>query len=297
MTLPDERRGDAAVIDGAPVAIVCGGGSLPFAVAEGALGRGRGVVLFPLRGSADAARVAGYPHHWIRPGGFGRFVRLARAAGCRDVVMIGSLVRPTLTQLWPDYGAVRLIPRLLGLFKGGDDRLLSGVADILADYGFNPIGAHELAPEITMPEGALGRGEPSARDRADIAHGLALLRAIGPFDVGQAAVVAEGRVLAIEAAEGTDAMLAKLAELRERGSIRSQSGVGVLVKAPKPGQDHRIDLPSIGPLTVEGVARAGLAGIAVVAGSSVVAEPHRLAEAADRARIFVAGIGAGEPGE
>jgi DUF1009 family protein len=189
------------------------------------------------------------------------------------------------------------MPRLIGLFKGGDDRLLSGVATIMAERGFKLIGAHELAPEIAMPLGALGRNEPNARDLTDIERGLALLRATGPFDVGQAVVVADGRVLAIEAAGGTDAMLAHLSELRDNGRIRSSAGVGVLIKAPKPGQDRRIDLPSIGPQTVEGVARAGLAGIAIVAGSAVVAEPDRIAQAADSARVFVIGVGGDEPAE
>jgi DUF1009 family protein len=152
------------------------------------------------------------------------------------------------------------------------------------------VGAHEIAPEIALPPGTLGRYRPNERDRTDIARGLALLQSIGPFDVGQAVVVAANRVLAVEAAEGTDQMLARLAELRRAGRIRSPDGVGVLVKAPTPGQDLRIDLPSLGPRTVEGAAAAGLAGIAAVCGNTVVAEPAIMAAAADRARIFVAGV-------
>ena len=135
------------------------------------------------------------------------------------------------------------------------------------ENGFRLLGAHEVAPEILMPEGALGRVQPRERDRADIAFGLDYLRASGPFDIGQAVVVADKHVLAVEAAEGTDAMLARVAEMRASGRVRSAVGTGVLVKAPKRGQDARFDLPSIGPRTVESVARAGLAGIAVVAGS------------------------------
>jgi DUF1009 family protein len=136
----------------------------------------------------------------------------------------------------------------------------------------------------------LGRERPSDRDQTDIATGLALLNATSPFDVGQAVIVADARVLAIEAAEGTDNMLARIAELRQSGRIAGASGRGVLVKAAKRGQDQRIDLPSIGPRTVEGAARAGLAGIAVVAGSTIVAEPDRIAAAADRERLFVVGV-------
>jgi hypothetical protein len=174
--------------------------------------------------------------------------------------------------------------------RGGDDRLLSGIGTLLEEHGFRLVGADEIAPEILMPIGPLGRLAPIERDRLDIATGLSLLRATGPFDVGQAVVVSENRILAIEAADGTDAMLAHVAELRRKGRIRTSPGTGVLIKAPKPGQNRRIDLGSIGPRTVEGAARAGLAGIAVLAGSTVVAEPERIPAAADGAGLFVIGI-------
>jgi DUF1009 family protein len=132
------------------------------------------------------------------------------------------------------------------------------------------------------------------RHRTDIARALALLEATGPFDMGQAAVVAGNHVLAVEAAEGTDAMLARIAELRTRGRIATPAGTGVLVKAPKSQQDRRFDLPAIGPRTVEEAARAGLAGIAVAAGAAVIADPAAVATAADAARIFVVGIDPGQ---
>jgi hypothetical protein len=123
----------------------------------------------------------------------------------------------------------------------------------------------------------------------EIARGFALLSATSAFDIGQAAVVAGRRVLAVEAAEGTDAMLDRVAAMRASGRITVPTGTGVLVKAPKHRQDRRFDLPSIGPGTVTRAATAGLAGIAVVAGATIVAEPQRLAEEADRAGLFVAG--------
>jgi len=271
-----------------PLAIICGGGSLPFAVAEAAQRQGRRVVLFALRGLADESRVVSYPHYWGRLGQFGFFCRTARREGCRDVVFIGSVVRPALWQIWPDLTAIRMIPQILGMFRGGDDHLLSSIMKGFEAHGFRPIGAHEVAPEILVPEGAVGRFQPSAGNLGDIALGLDLLRAIGQFDVGQAAIVAGGHVLAVEAAEGTDEMLAQVAELRRKGRIRSTGGV--LVKAPKPGQDRRIDLPTVGPLTIAGAARAGLAGIAVVAGEVIMAEPGRVTQAADHERIFIFGM-------
>lgn len=141
-----------------------------------------------------------------------------------------------------------------------------------------------------MPEGPLGGKRPSARDDADIARGIEVLRATGSFDIGQAVVVAGNHVLALEAAEGTDQMLERIVELKKSGRVRTGEGVGVLVKAPKPNQDHRFDLPSIGKRTIEGVARAGLAGLAVLAGGTIVAEPQSIVESADRAGIFVVGF-------
>jgi UDP-2,3-diacylglucosamine hydrolase len=274
-----------------PLAIICGGGSLPFAVAEAAAGRGRGVVLFALREWADPQRVAAYRHHWITIGQFGRFSRMARQEGCRDVVCIGSVVRPALWQVfrvWPDLTTIRLLPRAIRMFRGGDGHLLSTLARVFEEHGFRLVGAQEFAPEILMPEGALGTRQPSEAARRDIAQGLALLNATGPFDIGQAVVVTDRHILAIEAAEGTDRMLARVAEMRQNGRIRSAGGV--LVKAPKPGQDRRIDLPTIGPRTIEGAARAGLEGVAVLAGSSIVAEPELIADRADRERLFVLGV-------
>lgn len=280
----------AQFADDSPLAVICGGGTLPFAVADAVGKQGRRVVLFAIRGWADPQRVASYPHHWASFGRFGWFCRVAHREGCRDVVLIGSVVRPAIWQIRPDFKTLRLLPRIFGLLRGGDDRLLKGVAAIFEEHGFRLVGAHQIAPDILMPEGPLGRERPAAGDHADIATALALLNATSPFDVGQAVVVASTRVLAIEAAEGTDRMLARIAELRRGGRIAPGSGQGVLVKAAKRGQDQRVDLPSIGPHTVEAAAGAGLAGIAVVAGSTIIAEPEATAAAADRERLFVIGV-------
>jgi DUF1009 family protein len=273
-----------------PVGIICGGGSLPVTVADALTGQGRGVVMFALRGWADPEPLARYRHHWIHIGQLGRFFRLARSEGCRDLVMIGALVRPPIRHLRLDFETVRVMSRIARAYRGGDDHLLSGVGRIIEDYGFRFVGAHEVAPQILAPVGRLGHYAPSPRDEADIARALELLKAIGPFDVGQAAIVASDHVLAVEAAEGTDHMLAHVAEMRRGGRIRSPKGAGVLVKAPKPSQDRRFDLPAIGPTTIRGVAEAGLAGIAVVTGGVIIAEPARVVSDADAAGIFATGV-------
>jgi DUF1009 family protein len=282
-------RGDKFRGDRTPIGIICGGGSIPMAVARAIKARGREVMMFPLRGFADPA-VEKFPHRWLHLGAIGTLVAAMREAGCREVVMIGSLVRPRPWDVRFDFTTAMLVPRLLPLFRGGDDRLLKGVAKILEERGFRLVGAHEVAPEILMPSGPAGKRRPSRADEDDIRFGFSLLRAIGPFDIGQAAAIANKHTLAVEAAEGTAAMLTRIAEMRKNGRLRLPPRAGVLVKAPKPGQDRRFDLPAIGPDTVAQAKAAGLAGIAVEAGSTVVAEPAALVRAADRAGIFVVGV-------
>lgn len=274
----------------APLAIICGGGSLPGAVATQVSDSGRRVVLFAVRGWAEPAVVSAFPHHWVDLGRYGAFHRLMEAEGCRDVVFIGTILRPSLRQIRFDWPTLRELPRIVRAFKGGDDHMLSSFSSILAEDGYRIVGAHEVAPDILVGEGTFGRCEPSGRDRTDIALALDLLHAISPFDVGQACVTADRHVLAIEAAEGTDGVLERLVALRESGRICVPRGVGVLVKAPKAEQNQRFDLPTIGPQTIAGVARAGLAGLAVAAGATIIAEPQKVIAEADAAGIFVIGV-------
>jgi UDP-2,3-diacylglucosamine hydrolase len=276
----------------APIALLCGAGSLPLAVADLLEKRGRKVNLFPLVGVVQISDYADRPHTSIRIAQIGKLQRAFRAAGCREIVLIGALVRPALWQIRFDWESLKLLPRIVAAYRGGDDHLLRSVGKMIEQYGVVLRGAHEVAPEILVPEGALGRMQASESEREDIAFGLDYLNAAGRFDIGQAVVVADRHVIAVEAAEGTDGMLARVAELRANGRVRSRGGV--LVKAPKPQQDRRFDLPSIGPKTVEGAARAGLSGIAVVARETIMAEPSRLATAADRAGMFVLGVKPGE---
>src|SRR5262245_21179994 len=167
----------AAVGKDVPLALICVGGTLPLAVAESVARGGRDVVLFPISGHAEPAIVGRYRHHWLRMGQFGAFTRLARAAGCRDVVWIGGLVRPALWSLRPDFLAIKLLPKIIRAYRGGDNHLLTGVSALFEEQGFHLIGAHEVAPEILVPAGALGRVDASERDREDIAFGFAYLRA------------------------------------------------------------------------------------------------------------------------
>ena len=282
---PDAARGMDSV------AIICGGGSFPAAVAEAVLRGGRRPVMFGIRGWADPVCVQRYPHRWVALGQLGRLLRLARLEGCGEAVFIGSLLRPPLAKIRLDWQTVRVIPEIVRAFRGGDDQLLKGVAAIIEHAGLRIVGLETVAPEILVPEGTLTHRQPEDRDKNDIARALAVIAALGPFDVGQAAIVADNHVLAVEAADGTDNMLARIAEMRDQGRVTARMGAGVLVKSPKPGQDRRFDLPAIGPQTVENVARAGLAGVAVTAGSTLIAAPMEVIAGADRANIFLVGVG------
>jgi DUF1009 family protein len=275
---------------GRPLALVAGGGAMPMAVAEAAQRSGRSVIILALAGIADPTWVTRYRHHWLSLGRYSRFKRLMRAEQCTDVVLIGSMVRPSIWRLRIDGGSLAVLPRIAAAFRGGDNHLLSGLARILEEDGFHLLGAHDVAPDILVPEGVLTRRTPSQRDHEDIAQGFALLQATGPFDIGQGAVVADRNVVAVEGAEGTDGMLARLLDMRRAGRVSFGDGRGVLVKAAKPGQDRRFDLPTVGPKTVEAAARAGLAGIAVAAGDTIGAEQQQMIAAADRAGLFIAGI-------
>lgn len=273
-----------------PVGLIAGGGVMPFAVADSLAARGILPVLFALRGACDPVRVERFRHHWISVGQIGRAVKLFRAENCRDLVFIGTLVRPALSEIRLDWATLRVIGRIWASFRGGDDHLLSGIGDILERDGFRMVGIRDVAPDLLMPEGCLTRAVPDVHALADIARGRDVLLALGRFDIGQAAVVVDGHVVGVEDIEGTDGLLARVARLRAEGRIRAATARGVLVKAPKSGQDLRFDLPTVGPRTVEGAAAAQLAGIAIVAGHTMIADPEAVIEAADTRGLFVTGV-------
>src|SRR5229473_3087049 len=275
-----------------PIGLIAAGGVMPFAVADSLIARGLDPILFALKGACDPVAVARFRHHWISVGQIGRAVKLFRAENCRDLVFIGTLVRPALSEISLDWGTLRVIGRVWAAFRGGDDHLLSGIGRIFEQDGFRMVGIRDVAPDLLMPEGCITRVAPDEGAAADIARGRDVLRALSPFDIGQAAIVVDGHVVGVEDIEGTDGLLARVARLRAEGRIRAKAARGVLVKAPKSAQDLRFDLPTIGPRTIEGAGRAELAGVAVVAGNTIVVEPQTMIEAADAAGLFVTGLSA-----
>jgi DUF1009 family protein len=273
-----------------PVGVIAGGGTMPFAVADSLAARGIAPVIFALKGACDPVAVARFRHHWISVGQVGRATKLFREEGCRDLIFIGTLVRPALSEIRLDWGTIRVIGKVIRSFRGGDDHLLSGIGRIIEQDGFRMVGIRDVAPDILMPEGCITRAAPDSAAAADIARGQEVLRALGPFDIGQAVVVIDGHVVAVEDIEGTDGLLVRVARLRGEGRIRAKAARGVLVKAPKSGQDLRFDLPTVGPRTIEGVAKAGLAGLAIIAGYTIAAESQTMIEVADSAGLFIQGL-------
>jgi UDP-2,3-diacylglucosamine hydrolase len=293
--MPQRRADDSAAssmpegvkIDG-PLGIIAGRGPLPSVVAASAAARGLPLHIVAIRGETreDIER---FPHTWIKWGEIGKMFSALDKNGCGDLVIIGGVNRPDLGNVKFDLGALKTLPFLLSLGKGGDDHVLSRIVRFFENKGYRVHGAGDVAPELLAGVGRLGDKAPSVEEKADVDMAFDVVRALGRFDVGQAAVVVKGHVLAVEAAEGTDAMLARCAELRAAGRAGRGGRAGVLVKAPKLGQEERVDMPTIGPETVNKAAAAGLAGIAV-AGQVLMAERAATIAAANRHGLFLLGV-------
>ncbi len=264
--------------------ILAGGGQLPGRVAAAAVAAGRAVFIIGLEGFADAAALAPWPHEMIRMGAAGRIMARLRANRCRDLVLIGTVRRPSFFDFRPDAEGARLLARAGRAAFAGDDGVLAAVIKVLGDEGFHVIGAHEILNEALAPAGVLGTAAPDAQAMADIDRGIAVARALGLADVGQGCVVQQGLVLAVEAIEGTDAMLARA------GTLARPGPGGVLVKLVKPGQERRVDLPTIGLETIRGAIAAGLRGIAFAAGATLLADRAAAIDAADKAGLFLLGL-------
>lgn len=268
----------------ATLGIIAGGGDLPGRLIAACRRLGRPFFVVALEGFAEPAVIGDAPHAWVRLGAAGEAFRILREQGVADVVMGGRVRRPSLGDLRPDWQAARLFARI-GMKALGDDKLLRAVIAEIEAEGFRVIGVEDiLADEILAPSGVLGRHAPDDQAHADVAHGVRIARGLGALDVGQGAVVQQGLVLAVEAIEGTDAMLGRCAALRRDGPG------GVLVKTAKPGQERRADLPTIGVTTVENAHAAGLRGIAVQAGGALMIDRAGIVARADALGLFIMGI-------
>ncbi len=263
--------------------IVAGGGDLPARLIEVCRERRREVFVVALEGHTDPDTVKDVEHVWTRLGAALDALEPLRAAGVEELVMAGPITRPSLAELRPNLRATRFLAKV-GSLALGDDGLLRGVIRGLEEEGFRVLGVDEILDDLVAEAKTYGRHEPDAQAWSDIDRGMEVAKAIGAQDIGQAAVVQQGIVLGVEAVEGTDALLARCREVKRDGPG------GVLVKMKKPGQERRADLPTIGTRTVSGAAAAGLQGIAVEAGGTLIVDAGKVAAAADEAGLFVIGI-------
>jgi hypothetical protein len=270
--------------------LIAGGGDLPLQIARHCVETGRPLFVVRLRGFADPTMDA-FPGEVVGLAEVGRCIRVLKQAGCESVCLAGNVARPDFVALKPDLRGMAMLPRLVLEARKGDDALLRAVLDEFRKEGFAIEGAHEARSDLVLGAGVLGRHAPDSRHRADIQRALEIARRIGELDIGQGAVVCDGLVLAVEAQEGTDAMLRRVAE-EVAPALRGEAGRlrGVLAKAPKPIQETRVDLPTLGPATVRGAARAGLAGIAAEAGRTLVLEREVVIALADELGLFVVGV-------
>jgi hypothetical protein len=269
--------------------LIAGGGNLPVEIAEHCQRSGRPLFVIRLKGFAGAG-LEPYAGAEVGLAELGKCFKALKRAGCRAICLAGNVARPDFSALMPDLRGLAALPGAIAAARKGDDALLRFLVAEFEKEGFAVEGAHEVMDDLGLDAGVLGRVAPSEESMADITHALDVARAIGRLDVGQAAVVCRGLVLAVEAAEGTDAMLARVADLPEALRGRPDAPVGVLAKAPKPTQETRVDLPTIGPATVSAVARAGLAGIVGEAGRLLVLDREAVVELANELGIFILGV-------
>lgn len=264
-----------------PLGIIAGGGGLPARVAEAVAASGRPVVVAVLDSHGDPAAFAAYPSRAYRWGLVATMLAWLKEQGVRQVVLAGTVARPSILSLRPDAAGMKMLARVGKAAFSGDDSILRAVMKVLAEDGFEVIGAHEILAGLLPPAALLAGPMPDDLARADIQRGIAVCRALGAADVGQGCVVQQGLVLAVEAIEGTDAMLAR------SGPLRREGPGGVLVKCVKPGQSRLADLPTIGPRTVEGAVSAGLRGLAFEANGTIVMEREATIERATAAGLFL----------
>ncbi|RCK52533.1 hypothetical protein TH25_05705 [Thalassospira profundimaris] len=265
------------------IGLIAGGGDLPARLVGAAKASGRAVFVVALEGHCEAPDALGAPYEVIRLGAAGKILSRLKAEGCVDVVLAGKVKRPSFASIRPDLRGARLLAKI-GFKSLGDDGLLRIIGQELERDGFRLVGAHEIMADLIAPEGTLGAVLPSEQALSDARRGLEIAKVLGRVDVGQGCIVQQGLVLAVEAIEGTDEMIR-----RSAGYARPGAG-GVLVKTSKPQQDKRLDLPAIGITTIEQAHAAGLAGIALQAGGTMIIDRAAVIEKANQLGLFLIGL-------
>ncbi|MGB4106667.1 MAG: UDP-2,3-diacylglucosamine diphosphatase LpxI [Alphaproteobacteria bacterium] len=264
--------------------ILAGGGMLPQKLLEACDQKGISAFVVGFEGQTDPMIIQGRSHMWTRLGAAGHIIKTLKSHGISDLVFIGSIRHPTIAELRPDLKAAEFFARASWKVIGGDNGIGEALREFLGREGFRIHGIQSIAQNLLAPEGLIGRVQPDRRNWLDIEKGVELSQQLGRLDIGQAVIVQEGIVLAVEAAEGTDRLMERAKTLMRKGRG------GVLVKTCKPQQDRDFDLPTVGPQTILNAAECGLAGVAIHAGHSLLINPEEVAQIADKHKMFVIGI-------
>ncbi len=265
------------------IGLIAGDKMMPVEIVRSCQARGIEVHVACLKPWADEENYRNVNHVMARIGEVGKVLKFFKLAGVENIVLAGGIKRPSLMELMPDVEALKILAKV-AITKAKDDTLIRAVVGAIEERGFKVLGVEEIVPEMLFQEGIYGRVKPSEGDMDDIRRGVEVVRALGAVDVGQAAVIQEGIVLAVEAVEGTDMMLERAAEWRKPGKAP------VMVKILKPGQETRVDIPAIGLQTIEQFSKLGIGGMAVEAGAILVIEREAVVAAADAAKIFMIGL-------
>ncbi|MCO5065660.1 MAG: UDP-2,3-diacylglucosamine diphosphatase LpxI [Rhizobiaceae bacterium] len=293
--MPAKRKSEPGPkADKASTALIAGGGRLPVDLAHALKAQDVPTYVVMLDGEVEnPSAFSGFPQTNFQLEALGGLLAHLKARKVERLVFAGTVKRrPRLLAMRPLLPLLPVLARLAAALGKGDDALLRSVVGYAEEHGIAVVGAHQILPDLLVPEGVHTRARPNAADRRDIAAALEAALAIGALDIGQAAVAIGGRAVALEGIEGTDGLLERVAGLRKHGRLAGKAG-GVLVKSVKPGQELRTDLPGIGVQTVEGAAAAGLRGIAVVADSTLAIGFRELVERADALGVFVVGLAPG----
>lgn len=273
-----------------PIGLIAGNGKLPIELGHIIQNKGYDLQVIALKDEASP-ELSVFEPHWCSWGQIGKIINHLKTSNCLDLIFAGGVdQRPNFSSVIGDLGTIKRLPKIFSILKGGDNTVLEGVIQIFEEEGFKIVGMQKYAPELILEAGVLTKTKPSKETESDISIAMNVVKELGQLDIGQSVVVVGGRVIAVEAAEGTDEILQRCEALRDSKRIDWDGKQGVLVKCVKPKQDIRVDLPTIGPETIKRVSAAKLAGIVVSAGSIIMVERSQSIALANDANLFIKGI-------
>lgn len=278
-----------AILERSRIALIAGRGNLPIELAYGLKAAGKPPLLVGIEDTFDDW-IYEFDHVLLKWGQFGKLFKILKANDISQMLFAGSMNRPTLNLLTMDWGALKVLPEVLASMIGGDNSLFKGLINVFEKRGVKIIGAHEVMPELLSSPGAIAGRKPNKKAYGNIRKAFEACKLLGQLDIGQAAIAVDGRVVAVEGIEGTDNMLERVEALRLNGRLNEKGRNGVLVKTLKPNQELRVDLPAIGPQTILKVHQAGLAGISIEAGFSLILEREETLKLAKQHGIFIYGF-------